>query len=538
MSEPYDAIIAGAGSIGLWVASEVALTGARVLVLERDTENDSDWKLLPLGLRGVSMQSLETLHRRDMLSRVVENQNNTSKLTFTGHFSGIRFPISRVELERFPYLILGPSVWTTITSLYEFTEVMLGRAKELGVEVRRGHTVVGVDQDENGVTVQTTKTGSPDTKEEFRGKWLVGCDGGRSAVRHFAGFKFEGSEAKGTWYRAQCDIQNSDKLSRGMVPGNGGLYARLSDLIPQKDLPNMRLPGETLVFVDFDGGAYDRSGELTHEHLQSVFERISGDPSIKITKVYVSHTFTDRSKQATSYRQDRVLLAGDACHIHPPVGGQGLNLGIGDAMNLGWKLGAVIRAEKQSGGRVTPSQLALLDSYEKERRPVGEQLLEYTRAQTAVLVPDAHGNAMYNIIKDVIENTTEGLHYFVARSWGLQIHYDVSDAGSATDLAAKPHPLAGRTAPDFEFEDGIRLGPKLKSGNGLIVDFGRNEKLRELIDEGKFEDRIHYLALGAKKTCGLGALIVRPDGFVAWAVDEGKEVDLDAAKKALGKWFI
>lgn len=234
---------------------------------------------------------------------------------------------------------------------------------------------------------------------------------------------------------------------------------------------------------------------------------------MKVTALELAATWTDRAFQATEYRKGRVLLAGDAAHTHSPLGGQGLNLGLGDAMNLGWKLAATIR-----GG--APSDL--IESYARERQPVGAKILDWSRAQVALMRPSRSSRALEAIIRDLIE-TRDGATYFAERVWGMDLRYD---------LGTGP-PLVGRSAPDFELADGMRLNEHLRSGRGLLLDFQGSTPLRALAS--RWSDRIGYVASDAKVRFGLSALLVRPDGFVAWASDlDANEHDIAAAAS---RWF-
>jgi len=280
--------------------------------------------------------------------------------------------------------------------------------------------------------------------------------------------------------------------------------------------------------VDFDGATFDRTQEITQEHIQDVLSRVTGITDIKITTIHLASSFTDRSKQATSYRKGRVLLAGDAAHIHSPLGAQGLNVGLGDAMNLGWKLAATVRRE--SGSERALADLALLDTYESERQPIAAWVLEWTRAQISTLQPDLYGAAVQALIRDLID-TTDGTNLFIDRVWGLSQRYNLGDSD------AHAHPLVGCSAPDFELHDGSRLGPKLEEGWGLLVDFEDDAALKELVVGGKYEARVDYVGVGAKDRRGLRALLVRPDGVVAWVAEDNVKPDVDAAKAALEQWF-
>jgi hypothetical protein len=246
--------------------------------------------------------------------------------------------------------------------------------------------------------------------------------------------------------------------------------------------------------------------------VQAVLRRVSGI-DVTVDALTLASTWTDRSKQATTYRQGRVLLAGDAAHVHSPLGGQGLNLGLGDALNLGWKLAATHRGDAPEG---------LLDTYTSERHPVGARILDWTRAQVASMRPDRDSRALQAVLRDLI-GTRDGATYFAERVWGVSLRYDLGEE----------HPLVGRSCPDFELEDGTRVGTRLRDGNGLLLDFGRHASLRAL--DGVWGDRVRYVASDAKDRLGLSALLVRPDGFVAWASDTTPRPE--GVTRAATRWF-
>ncbi|KAI8963741.1 FAD binding domain-containing protein [Daldinia sp. FL1419] len=505
MSNLYDVIIAGAGPVGLFLACELAMADVSVLVLERDLEPSSPLKAAPQGMRALNTASIEALYRRGLLDKVTPpgkrppNFQKKFGFQFAGHFAGIWLNANRLDLSRFKYRIPGPALDLSLNpaSIAGIEAVLAPRAESLGVTILRGKAVTGVSQDANTVTVEV---GS----EEFYGKWLVGCDGGRSAVRKAAGFEFLGTEPTFTGYAVQADLDQPDKLKIGFNPTEDGMYVMMR-------AGNFHL-------LDFDGGFFDRAQHITAEHIQDVLGRVTGT-DVKIAKLHRASSFTDRCKQATTYRLNRVLLAGDAAHIHSPLGGQGLNLGLGDAINLGWKLAATVR---DSRSRYGPVDFALLDTYERERRPFAAWVLEWTRAQVSVLKPGPHGAALRQLMSDIID-TDDGHNLFLGRVWGLSQRHDLGDS----------HPLVGASAPDFEFSDGSRLGPKLEGGKGLVVDFGGDAGLKKLA-EG-YKARIDYVDAGAKDQLGLNALLVRPDGIVAWVAEES--IDIEGAKTALARWF-
>ena len=268
-------------------------------------------------------------------------------------------------------------------------------------------------------------------------------------------------------------------------------------------------PG-VIAIADFDGDASHRVEPITCEHVQSVLRRVSCT-DVTLKALNVASTWTDRSKQATTYRRGRVLLAGDAAHIHSPLGGQGLNLGLGDAMNLGWKLASIIRGDAPDG---------LLDSYTTERHPVGARILDWTRAQVALMRPSSR--ALGAILRDLID-TRDGATYFAERVWGVSLRYDLGGS----------HPLVGRSAPDFELVDGTKLGELLRKGRGLFLDFDARTPLRALAS--RWSGRITYVPSDAKDRLGLSAVLVRPDGFVAWAGEAAP--NHEKAAQAASQWF-
>lgn len=264
--------------------------------------------------------------------------------------------------------------------------------------------------------------------------------------------------------------------------------------------------------VEFDGGAFHRTQPITLAHVQAVLRRIAGT-DVTVMALHLATTWTDRAFQATAYRKGRVLLAGDAAHTHSPLGGQGLNLGLGDAMNLGWKLAATLRGDAPAG---------LLDSYASERHPVGAQVLDWSRAQVALMRPSRSSRALEAIIRDLID-TGDGATYFAERVWGVSLRYDLGGS----------HPLVGRSVPDFEGVDGTKVGECLKGGTGLLLDFDSRASLRTLAS--RWGDRITYVARDAKDRLGLSAVLVRPDGVVAWISEAAPSID--DASQAASRWF-
>lgn len=509
----YDVVVAGGGPVGSFLACELSLAGASVLLLEKNENATTPLKTGWMGARGLNFPSVEAFYRRGLLDEVKASAFGwmggddrpgmqftgegkvaapTSAPRFAGHFAGIMLDANKVDFSNQRWILPGPSNGGGMVSLEAIEDLLADRAKKLGVDVRRGHEVIGFTETENSVVVQTNNG-------EFEASWLAGCDGGRSLVRKLASFEFEGTEPELTGYMATVEFEDLDGLAQGFHLTPRGLYT------------HGPAPGRIGV-VDFDGGRFDRTSEITLENLQAMLRSVSGT-NVTLKSVQVATSYTDRARQATTYRKGRILLAGDAAHVHSPFGGQGMNAGLGDAMNLGWKLGATIKGWAPDG---------LLDTYTAERHPIGEWVLNWTRAQIAIIRPDPYARAIASVVRDLIA-TKEGTNYFIEKISGISIHYDLGGE----------HPLTGRSAPDFELEDGTRLGDLLHDGRGLLLDFTANESLKALCNG--WGSRLRYIGSCAKDEKSLIALLVRPDGFVAWATEA--EPDVTVVEQSIRRWF-
>lgn len=496
----YDVIISGAGPVGLFLAGELALAGCSVLLLEKTENPRSPLKQLPFGIRGLSAPSVETLYRRGLLNELdlhkrLKNPHQHAKQGAQrqgGHFAGIPFLDGNIDAAQWKYRLPGSTATSLISEMAEIESVLARRAEALGVTIRRGMGVTGFHQTADEVTVLSGN-------QSFTGKWLAGCDGSRSVVRKAGGFDFAGTEPEFTGYSTQVDIADPEKLGPGRNVTPTGMYFQSQ-------------PGY-LLMQDFDGGAFHHTKKpITPEHVQEVLRRISGT-SVTISALHIATTWTDRARQVTTYRNGRVLLAGDAAHIHSPLGGQGLNLGLGDAMNLGWKLAATIRQRAPEG---------LLDTYQTERHPVGAQVLDWSRAQVAIMRPEPHARALNAIVRDLV-NTRDGATYMAGRVWGIFTCYDLGGS----------HPLTGRSVPNFELEAGAAIGDLMHDGRGILLDFDSNASLKTLTDE--YGNRIRYVTGMPKNRLGVSAVLIRPDGIVAWAADSNP--DYSGLQKAAARWF-
>ena len=496
----YDVIISGAGPVGLFLACELALAKCSVLMLEKAENFHSPLKQLPFGIRGLNALSVEALYRRGLLEqlevpkRLKDPHSNAVQgpRRQVGHFAGIPLLSGNIDASQWRYRLPSSTGTSLLSEMEELETVLTRRAEALRVDIRRGLAITDFDQTEDGVTVASGN-------RSFQCQWLVGCDGARSVVRKVGGFEFAGTEPEFTGYSAHVDLVDPEKLKPGRNMTPTGMYLQSQ-------------PGY-LGIQDFDGGAFHRADKpITLEHVQEVLRRVS-NTDVTISALHTATTWTDRARQATTYRNGRVLLAGDAAHIHAPLGGQGLNLGLGDAMNLGWKLAATIHERAPEG---------LLDTYYAERHPIGAKVLDWSRAQAAIMKPDPGARALNAIFRDLIE-TCDGATYVAGRLWGVTTHYDLGG----------DHPLVGHSVPNFEFEEGARIGELMHDGQGMLLDFDGNASLKTLVSE--YGEQLKYVSDRAKEQLGLSAVLIRPDGFVAWASDsEPKEQSI---RQAAAHWF-
>jgi 2-polyprenyl-6-methoxyphenol hydroxylase-like FAD-dependent oxidoreductase len=501
MTDVHDVIISGAGPVGLFLGCELALGKCSVLILEKAEDPHSPLKQFPFGIRGLSAPTIEALYRRGLLEELeVHKQLKNPHMTSTpvqgasrqrGHFAGIAFHEGNIDTSQWRYRLASSTETNLLTEMEEIEAVLARRAVALGVKIKRGLAITDFHQTAEGVSVQSDD-------QSFQGRWLVGCDGSRSVVRKAGGFAFAGTEPEFTGYSAQVDIADAEKLGPGRNLTPTGMYFQSQ-------------PGY-LVMLEFDGGAAHSAEPVTLEQVQEVLRRVS-NTDVTISALHAVTTWTDRARQATTYRNGRVLLAGDAAHIHSPLGGQGLNLGLGDAMNLGWKLAATIQKR-------APEEL--LDSYQTERHPVGAQVLDWSRAQVAIMSPSPRARALNAIVRDLM-NTRDGATYIAGRVWGVFTHYDLGG----------DHALVGHSVPNFEFEDGARIGELMADGKGIVLDFVGSASVKTLASG--YGDGMKYVSGRAKERLGLSAALIRPDGIIAWASDY--DLDCSEIERAAARWF-
>ena len=370
-------VIAGGGPTGLMLAGELALAGIEVVVVERRISQDVD------GSRGGGLHSrtIEVLDQRGIADRfLAEGQ----AMQVQG-FAGIPLDISDFPT-RHNY---GLALWQS-----RFEPILADWVGELGVPILRGREVVGLAQEDIAVDVQV----SGDTS--LRAEYLVGCDGGRSLVRKAAGIDFPGLDPSTSWMIAEVEMDDQPEV--GMRREGGGIG------------PVNREGGHGPFRVVLKEQRLDHTGEPTLQELSEALIVAYGTDYGAHSPTWISR-FTDMTRQAASYRRGRVLLAGDAAHVHPPQGGQGLNTGVQDAVNLGWKLAQVVN-------KTSPE--SLLETYHAERHPVGARVLHNTMAQVALGSPDDRHQALRNTMTELL-GMDEPRRRIAAMLSGLDIHYDL-----------------------------------------------------------------------------------------------------------------
>ncbi|MEU8652079.1 FAD-dependent monooxygenase [Streptomyces sp. NPDC048737] len=490
-----DVVIAGAGPTGLMLACELRLAGVDVAVVERLAERTGESRA-----GGMHSRTLEVLDQRGVLDRFLA----AGELQPVGHFSGLYLDFDESE-SRHPYPLM--ILQSAIERLLEEW------AAELGVRVRRSSEVSGIRQDEAGVTVELGTTGA--APATLRARYLVGCDGGRSTVRKLAGIDFPGTPATMTALIGDVEL-----------PG-----------LPEDYVWVRRFPGGDFSAIAFEPGWYrvitseydrvaDRDEPPTFEQLRESLIRLAGTDYGMRSPRWVSR-FGDAARQAARYREGRVLLAGDAAHIHFPAGGQGLNMGVQDAVNLGWKLASVVR------GRAPES---LLDSYHAERHPVAERVLHNTRAQAALARPGAQTDALRDVFGSLIVFDDVN-RYLRGMLTALDIRYPVDGR----------HPLAGRRVPDADLKTpggATRVYELLHAARPVLLDLcgsaevaAAAEGWADRVDlvEARSEDD-HWSVPAVGEIPAPAALLIRPDGHVAWVAAAGAP-DTSALRAALATWF-
>jgi 2-polyprenyl-6-methoxyphenol hydroxylase-like FAD-dependent oxidoreductase len=497
MKKDVDVVIVGAGPVGLLTAIELTLGCVRVLVLERLAAANMAIKALAIGPLGG-----EALMRRGMAAAIAAEEARSfaamkqfteqtgadlRSSKFGGHFAGLSLIRKDAQKE--------PERRARAVDQHGLEAMLIDRSRFLGIEVRRECDVTGFVQQVDGIDVEWA---SPTGGGHIRCSYLVGCDGGRSLVRNTADFDFPGTAPTLTLYQAVAEIDHPERL----LPI--GWHRTLGGVFSYGPIPGR------LFMLDFIGPPENRQAPVTREEIEAVLRRISGT-DVRVKALESASRWTDNTRLVDTYRRGRVLLAGDAAHVHSPFGGQGLSLGLVDAANLGWKLATVIRGEMPD---------SLLDTYTAERRPVAEAVLANTRAQVAIMRPDPQAGAMRDIVANLMQ-LDDVNRFFGEMMSGLSTRYDL---GSERDDV-------GRLIGDKPISHGngdVSLYDVMQDGVGVLLDASTDAKASKLVAAST--QRIRCVAVDT----GL-SMLIRPDACIAWA---GEANSTHGMEEALRRWFI
>jgi len=497
-----DVVISGAGPNGLMVACELALAGVHPVVLERLIAPSDEPKA-----NGMVGQVVRMLDMRGLYQSFT-GSDEPPKPMYEWIFSGMRVPL--FGMRENPMYGLPMQQPRLVRLLAE-------RARELGVDVRWGHELTGVQTDAGGATVSVSSPGGDYTLEDT---YLVGADGGRSTVRKLAGIDFPGHTSNTVARIAHVTVPDEIRSANGGldVPGFGTL-----------PWGHNRLDNGGFIFAEMERGRpmvgtieFDQQPEasesITLDELRDSARRVlgvdlpigppPGDGPHALRRIAGQNT-----RQANRYCAGNIFLVGDSAHVHSAMGGPGLNLGMQDAMNLGWKLAAAVNGWAPAD---------LLDTYHGERFPVGERVMMQSMSQTALFGPGSEIAALRELFKELLQlpSVAEHMAHLLA---GSDVRYDVGD----------DHRLAGRLAPDLTLDDGRRISDLLHRGRPVLLDLS-GRPVRDVASG--WTDRVDVV-VGAIDDVEVCAMLIRPDGYVAWAADTFESADEDRLLTALQRWF-
>jgi 2-polyprenyl-6-methoxyphenol hydroxylase-like FAD-dependent oxidoreductase len=483
-----DVIVVGAGPVGLWLAAELRLAGVPTTVLERTAKRGPFTRGIAVHARTIEVLAMRGAAGVPLEQGRKRPQWHYGLLTTLVDFSGLD--------TAFPFVLAYPQ------SMLE--DLLERRAVELGATVRRGFAVTGLTQD--GGTVRVAAEG-PDGPEVFEARYVAGCDGAGSTVRKAAGIGFPGTDASLYGYLGDVTLEDPPERGTVAVAGAGGA------------LMVAPLPGGRFRVVGFDPADQDPDVPLTEDRLRASVAAAGGRDFGLHEATWLSR-FGNATRQADRYRSGRVLLAGDAAHMHLPTGGVGLNVGVQDAMNLGWKLAAVVQGRAADG---------LLDSYHAERHPVGARLLADTRAQTALITTfSAEGLALRDALAGLLGRVPAMGAQLAAEMSGLALRYPSGDPGA--------HELTGRRIPDLPVGDTSLFG-LLAGARPVLLEFTGGTvaaAVAGLAADLCISTHVAGPWPGPEKAA---AALVRPDGYCWWATEHPSADHVLAALKTLGIRF-
>ncbi len=487
-------VIAGGGPTGMMLAGELALAGVDVAIVERRASQD----LVGSRAGGLHARTIEVLDQRGIAERFLAQGQKAQVAGFAWT------PLDLSDFPtRHPY---GLALWQN-----HIERILAGWVSELAVPIYRGCDVTGFKQDDSGVDVEVSDGSS------LRAEYLVGCDGGRSLIRKTAGIEFPGWEPTISNLIAEVELSEEPEWGvRRDALGTHGLSRVEYEVRDGEVIYKDEGPVRVMVTEQHVGG----TGEPTLRELSEALITVYGTDYGIHSPTWISR-FSDIARQAANYRKGRVLLAGDAAHVHYPVGGQGLNIGVQDAVNLGWKLAQVVKG-------LSPE--SLLDTYQDERHPVAARVLRDTLAQVALLRTDDRTTILRETVSELL-SLDEPRRRFAAKMSGLGVHYDLGEG----------HPLLGRRMPDLDLitaNGSLRVFTLLHDARPVLLNLGEPDGF----DITPWADRVQLIDaeyIGTWELPVIGvvtaptAVLIRPDGYVAW-VGNGTDAGL---RDALAFWF-